>query len=331
MPTFTPRLAVVLVALSAIGGAVPLAAQGTPAMATVYLKEGGVIQGQILNENDPNGVRIKSAKSGTTFVLKTVWIDSIVKAPAPPAPAAAPAPAAPAPKPVAPMAVAVAAPSVAAPVVSAPAAPAPALTAVAAPVPSAVPVKSEPLPPKPSVPAPVVDGLGPPPAAAAAPAKASKSSAEKKPAKFSHWYVGGGGSAPTGAMGTSTDIGYSGMLAYAAGIGKMTQMRIGGAGNYWAESSSDANFYDVTGTLDLLIGKRIPGFIAPYGLIGGVGGVRNTSPPPGFIGYARNPLYGGRVGAGLNSRRIFVEVSYQKVWVDGATQGYVPFVFGFRF
>ena len=55
------------------------------------------------------------------------------------------------------------------------------------------------------------------------------------------------------------------------------------------------------------------------------------SPPPGFVGYARNPLYGGRIGAGLNSRRIFVEVSYQKVWVDGATQGYVPFVFGFRF
>ena len=90
MPTFTPRLAVVLVALSAIGGTVPLAAQGTPAMATIYLKEGGVIQGQILNENDPNGVRVKSAKSGTNFVLKTVWIDSIVKAPtAPPAPAPA--------------------------------------------------------------------------------------------------------------------------------------------------------------------------------------------------------------------------------------------------
>ena len=52
---------------------------------------------------------------------------------------------------------------------------------------------------------------------------------------------------------------------------------------------------------------------------------------PGFAGYARNPLYGARVGGGLNSRRIFVEVSYQKVWVDGTTSGYVPFVFGFRF
>jgi hypothetical protein len=71
--------------------------------------------------------------------------------------------------------------------------------------------------------------------------------------------------------------------------------------------------------------------VAPYGVIGGVGGVRNASPPPGFTGYARNPLYGARIGAGLNSRRIFLEVSYQKVWVAGTTSGYVPFVFGFRF
>ncbi len=132
-------------------------------------------------------------------------------------------------------------------------------------------------------------------------------------------------------MSSVTDIGYSGMLAYAAGIGSITQMRLGGQGSYWAASSSDANFYDMLGTLDLLVGKRIPGFIAPYGLIGGVGGVRNTSPPPGFIGYARNPLYGGRIGGGVNSRRIFAEVSYQKVWVDGTSSGYVPFVFGFRF
>ena len=89
MPTFAPRLAVVLVALSAICTAAPIAAQGTPAMATIYLKEGGTIQGQILNENDPNGVRVKSLKSGTTFLLKTIWIDSIVKAPT--APATAPA------------------------------------------------------------------------------------------------------------------------------------------------------------------------------------------------------------------------------------------------
>jgi len=183
--------------------------------------------------------------------------------------------------------------------------------------------------PKPIVAAPVVDGLEPPPAAQ--PAKASKSTAEKKPAKFSHWYVGGGGSAPTGAMGTGTDIGYTGMLAYAAGVGNITQLRLGGAGNYWAESSTDANFYDLTGTFDVLIGKRIPGFVAPYGVVGGVGGVRNTSPPPGFVGYARNPLYGARIGGGLNSRRIFIEVTYQKVWVAGTTSGYVPFVFGFRF
>ena len=179
----------------------------------------------------------------------------------------------------------------------------------------------------------MVDALDPPPAAAPAaqPAKATKSSAEKKPAKFSHWYGGGGGAAPTGDMSSGTDIGYSGMLAYAAGVGKVTQLRLGGAANYWSASASDANAYDMTGTFDVLIGKRIPGFVAPYGLIGGVGGVRNTSPPPGFTGYARNPLYGARVGGGLNSRRIFVEVSYQKVWVDGTTSGYVPFVFGFRF
>jgi hypothetical protein len=182
----------------------------------------------------------------------------------------------------------------------------------------------------------VVDALDPPAAVSQAPAapaakQAGKSSAEKKPAKFSHWYVGGGASAPTGELGDAADIGYTGMLAYAAGTGKMTQLRLGGAGNYFSASTGDANFYDVTGTFDLLVGKRIPGFIAPYGLVGGVGGVRNSSPPPGFIGYARNPLYGARVGGGLNSRRIFLEVSYQKVWVDGTTTGYVPLVFGFRF
>ena len=132
-------------------------------------------------------------------------------------------------------------------------------------------------------------------------------------------------------MSSSTGIGFSGMLAYGAGVSQITQLRLGGAGNYWTVNSVDANVYDVTGTLDLLIGKRIPNFIAPYGLIGGVGGVRSVSPPPGFTGSTRNPLYGGRVGGGLNSRRIFVEVSYQKVWVDGTTSGYVPFVFGFRF
>lgn len=323
MPTFTPRLAVVLVALSAMSTAAPLAAQGTPApMATVYLKEGGVIHGQILNENDPNGVRIKSAKSGTVFLLKTVWIDSIVKAPsAPPAPVQ-PAPAQPTPS--TPPTSLVSAPAASTP----PSAP-PTVATTTAPAPSA------PLPAKPVVAAPVVDALDPPPAqpvsAPAAKPTSSKGNAEKKPAKFSHWYVGGGGSAPTGEMGDVTDIGYSGMLAYASGVGKMTQLRLGGAGNYWSASTGDANFYDVTGTFDVLVGKRIPGFLAPYGLLGGVGGVRNTSPPPGFVGYARNPLYGARVGAGLNSRRIFLEVSYQKVWVDGTSSGYVPFVFGFRF
>jgi len=134
-----------------------------------------------------------------------------------------------------------------------------------------------------------------------------------------------------GDMSSGTDLGYTGMLAYSAGVGKMAQVRVGGAGNYWSASTGDANAYDMTGTFDVLFGKRIPGFVAPYALLGGVGGVRNTSPPPGFAGYASNPLFGGRVGAGLNSRRIFVEASYQKVWVDGATMGFVPIVLGFRF
>lgn len=359
MPTFAPRLAVVLVALSAISTAAPIAAQGTPAMATIYLKEGGTIQGQILNENDPNGVRVRSAKSGTTFLLKTIWIDSIVKAPTAPtsapalasAPTSAPAPAAPsavavsppatpAPAVAAPAALAAPAPVVTAPVVTAQAAPAPAVStppmpapAVSAPPATSAPVQSEPLPARPVVSAPVVDALDPPPAAApAAPAaRASKSSAEKKPAKFSHWYVGGGASAPMGDMSSGTDLGYTGMLAYSAGVGKMAQVRVGGAGNYWSASTGDANAYDMTATFDVLFGKRIPGFIAPYGLLGGVGGVRNTSPPAGFAGYASNPIFGGRVGAGLNSRRIFIEASYQKVWVDGASMAFVPIVLGFRF
>ena len=194
-------------------------------------------------------------------------------------------------------------------------------------------MQPEPLPAKPAVTVPVMDALDPPSAAApAAPAaKANKSSAEKKPAKFSHWYVGGGASAPTGDMSAGTDLGYTGMLAYAAGLSKMAQVRVGGAGNYWSASTGDANAYDLTGTFDVLFGKRIPGFIAPYGLLGAVGGVRNTSPPPGFAGYASNPLFGGRVGAGLNSRRLFIEASYQKVWVDGTSMGFVPVVLGVRF
>ena len=329
MPTFTPRLAVVVVAWSAISFVAPIAAQGTPAMATIYLKEGGVIQGQILNDNDPNGVRIKSAKSGTIFLLKTVWIDSIVKPHAAPVAPAAPV-VAPAPK------------------------PAPARCRVGC---RAVrscrvrfcsvrscSIRSRSVlccstSPSPSEAGRRGTGGGwtrAPPAAqasvpAAKPAKASKSTAEKKPAKFSHWYVGGGGSAPTGDMGSTIDIGYAGMLAYAAGVGKMTQLRLGGAGNYWSESSSDANFYDLTGTLDMLIGKRnsrLPGAIRPHWWRR-----RRTQhlTTPGFVGYARNPLYGARIGGGLNSSRIFIEVTYQKVWVAGTTSGYVPFVFGFRF
>lgn len=380
----TPRLAAALVALASSGLPAWLHAQAA-SHATIYLKEGGVIQGEII-ENDPNGIKVRSLKSGTTFMLKSAWIDSIVQpkvaaaatpAPAPaPVHAAAPAPA-PAPASVstpaivsspAPSAVSVPA-STPAPVKPAPVEPAPAAqaapikpTSVAAvtaapvaspvlpvePAPSPAPIVETPVASKPVmtapvvtapvVTAPVVDGLEPPPAAAPAEAPPAAATPEKTKTKaptkapsFSHWYFGAGGAAPTGDLSDVAGIGYSGMLGYSTGLGSMAQMRIGGAGSYWSASDLDANFYDLTGTLDLLVGKRIPGFIAPYGLVGGVGGTRTASPPPGFTGYSRQPLYGARAGAGLNSRRIFLEVSYNKVWVDGTSSAYVPFVFGFRF
>jgi hypothetical protein len=325
MPTVTPRVFAVVLALSAGVQCAPLAAQANAGVSTIYLKEGGVIRGQVLDDADPSGVRIKSLKSGTTFMLKSSWIDSIVK------PTATP-PSAPQVQ-AAPVSVAAAAPVAKSVVVAEPAAPpAPNVDAPA-------PVHSDPLPPKPAVAAPMVDGLEPPPAptheTAPAPAPAASKKAEPTSAsrstRFPHWYVGGGGSAYTGSAGSSTDIGYTGMLAYAAGMGSMTQVRIGGAGSYWNDNALDVNVYDLTGTLDLLVGRRSPRFIAPYGLIGGVGGTRAVSPPAGFTGYSRSPLYGGRIGGGINSRRLYVEVSYQRVWVDGSTSGYVPFILGFRF
>ena len=202
MPTFTPRLAVVLVALSAISTAAPLAAQGTPAMATVYLKEGGVIHGQILNENDPNGVRIKSAKSGTTFPAQDdldrqhrEGADGAPTALATARPAARPRPL-----------------RAASPPPVAPAACAPASVPTVAPAPPLLPCRLLLCPPSATMPRAIRTAARrspssrlqwsthsirrPAAAPAAQPAQASKSSAEKKPAKFSHWYVGGGGFGP---------------------------------------------------------------------------------------------------------------------------------------
>jgi hypothetical protein len=326
MPTVTPRVFAAVLALSAAVRCTPAAAQASAGISTIYLKEGGVIRGQILDDTDPSGVRIKSLKSGTTFLLKSAWIDSIVKPTTPP-PATPQVQAAP---------VSVAAATPVAKSVSAPAAvsepvapPAPKVTA---------PAHSDPLPPKPAVAAPMVDGLEPPPSTHATPpapapaaSKKSEPTSASRSTKFPHWYVGGGGSAATGTDGSTADIGYTGMLAYSAGLGSMTQMRFGGNGSYWSDNVLDGNFYDLTGTLDLLVGRKNPSFIAPYGLIGGLGGTRSVSPPPGFTGYSRSPLYGARLGGGINSRRIFVEVSYQRVWVNGVASGYVPFLFGFRF
>src|SRR4029453_18451792 len=137
---------------------------------------------------------------GTVFLLKTIWIDSIVKAPTvPAAPTASPA--------AAPLSVAAAAPAAVAPSAAAP---------------------SAPLPSQPEPDVPVVDALNPPsapePASPPAPAAETRSKAEKKPAKFAHWYVGGGGAAPTGDMSNSTGIGFSGMLAYAAGMSQISQL-----------------------------------------------------------------------------------------------------------
>lgn len=51
----------------------------TAANATLYLKEGAVIRGRILADNGPNGIRIRSQKSGATFVVPAAQIDSVVR------------------------------------------------------------------------------------------------------------------------------------------------------------------------------------------------------------------------------------------------------------
>jgi len=77
--------------LAAFVGAPPAAlhAQGSHAAApdsasrdAVYLREGAVIRGQILADNGPNGIRIRSAKSGAVFVVPAAQVDSVVRPPA---------------------------------------------------------------------------------------------------------------------------------------------------------------------------------------------------------------------------------------------------------
>lgn len=58
-------------------------------VATVYLKEGGVIRGRILADSGASGLRIQSAASGSVFVVPAAQIDSVVR-PRPAAPAPAP-------------------------------------------------------------------------------------------------------------------------------------------------------------------------------------------------------------------------------------------------
>lgn len=314
------RAAAVLTGL-VLAAMAPLAAQE---VATVYLKEGGTIRGQVVDESDPNAIRVKSEKSGTTFMLKRAWVDSVIRPNAAPAPVqAARAPVA---RPADPVPVPVAAAPAAQPMpvpIAAPAKP-----PEAKPVPITVPVAQ----------AVRVDGLEPPPPPSArsaeqVPKAAAKTEGKSAPVRSpSKWYIGGGGAAYTGLAGDGTDIGYSGMVGYGTGVGSAFAVRLGGSGSYWRLGNNSGDFYDLAGNIDLVIGPRGPRFVAPYAVLGGMGGVRSVSPVQvGATGYTRDPLYGARLGAGISARRIFVEASYQHVWVDGVASGYVPFVFGFRF
>jgi hypothetical protein len=330
----------------------PAAAQD---VATVYLKEGGTIRGQVVDDSDPNGIKVRSEKSGTTFMLKRTWVDSVVRSGMA---SATPAPAAPAVRPAVatPSAVAVAAPAAVQPVpVSKPVAAEPKPVPVA-PTPATTPkpvAQQAPAAPAPAEATPVavaspaaarsaavpesqsadvqLDGLEPPKNVPNKQVKAQKS--EASPVRSpSRWYIGGGGSAYTGSAASATDIGYTGMVGYGTGLGGAMAVRLGGSGSYWRLGSGAGDFYDVAGNLDLIVGPRGPRFVAPYAVLGGMGGVRSISPVQvGATGYTRDPLYGARVGGGFTAKRVFLEASYQHVWVDGVSSGYVPFVFGFRF
>lgn len=349
------RVATLLAGFTLLAAA-PAVAQDA---ATVYLKEGGTIRGQIVDDTDPNGIKIRSEKSGTTFMLKRTWVDSVVRptmaSAAAPAPSAKPAAAKPAtppgataaaalssapttppaaapasgkplslePKPVEPKPVA-ARPAEAKPVEPMPAAVQPAASpATAAAVPVAAGVAAPP----------VVDGLEPPTNVPTKQVKAEKQKKAANPVRNpSRWYIGGGGAAYTGTVGDATDIGYSGMIGYGSGLSNAVAVRLGASGSYWRLGTGAGDFYDVAGNFDLIVGPRGPRFVAPYAVLGGMGGVRSISPVQvGATGYTRDPLYGARLGAGFSAKRVFLEASYQHVWVDGVSSGYVPFVFGFRF
>lgn len=321
----SPSAATLLAGLCLVVAA-PAAAQD---VATVFLKEGGTIRGQVVDESDPSAIRVRSEKSGTTFMLKRAWVDSVVR----PAAASAPAQVIPAP---APMKAAVPVP-VAAPAQSAkPAEPKPVAAKAVEPTPVAVVA----VPPARAAEPPVVvpevqvDGLEPP---ANVPSKQVKAAKQPKDAAApvrspSKWYIGGGGSAYTGTAGSSTDMGYTGMIGYGTGIGNAVAVRLGGSGSYWRLGTGSGDFYDLAGNIDVVVGPRSPRFVAPYAVLGGMGGVRSVSPVQvGATGYTRDPLYGARLGGGVSAKRIFLEASYQHVWVNGVSSGYVPFVFGFRF
>lgn len=307
-----PRLTCALAAIAALTIATPAFAQS---ISTLYLKDGGTLRGYIVDESDPTSVRVKSEKSGTVFMLKRTWIDSIALPPARVQQAqAAPAPVK--------------------------AAPAPSQPVGTQPRPQAVPIQPAPAPaaataavasqqPEPSV---AIDALDPPPAKA--PKGKVKEQKEKSNDSYqpSKWYIGGGGAAYTGQVGSSADIGYGGMIGYGTGVGSALAVRVGGSGSYWRLANDAGDFYDLAGNIDFVIGPRSPRFLAPYAVVGGLGGVRSVSSTQvGVTGYSRDPLYGARGGIGVSAKRIFVEVSYQHVWVDGVTSGYVPFVLGFRF
>ena len=72
-----PRLTSAVVAIAALTLASPLVAQS---VSTLYLKDGGTLRGYIVDDSDPTSVRVKSEKSGTVFMLKRAWIDSIAGA-----------------------------------------------------------------------------------------------------------------------------------------------------------------------------------------------------------------------------------------------------------
>jgi len=60
-----------------------VAAQAASGPSTIYLKEGGSIRGQILADDGPKGIKIRSQSSGATFLVTPPQIDSIVRDPGP--------------------------------------------------------------------------------------------------------------------------------------------------------------------------------------------------------------------------------------------------------